>query len=258
MDFLNFDLISFVYSLLGDSLYNLTNNGVHIGIITGSDEDYLREQMGEFLSKSSSRYKTHLMPCNGTKYFKPPQTAEEQHELIYSVDMKSELGKNKFNQLMACIIKQQASGKLDNFPLTGHFIQYRGSMINWCPIGRNATKQDREVFQQFDKNFGISSFRRTVLGQIREEFTNAKLDVNIKLGGETSFDIFPFGWDKTYALRHFPNKTCWFIGDACHEGGNDHEIYEHLKKEGRAFHTSSPTETGEIIRKHILPAIKHL
>ena len=43
---------SFDQKLLSQSLYQLTNKGVHIGIITGSDEDYLREQMGDFLQKS--------------------------------------------------------------------------------------------------------------------------------------------------------------------------------------------------------------
>ena len=31
-------------------------------------------------------------------------------------------------------------------------------------------------------------------------------DVDIKLGGETSFDIYPKGWDKTYCLKNFKNS----------------------------------------------------
>ena len=85
-------------------------------------------------------------------------------------------------------------------------------MINWCPIGRNATSNDREKFSNFDKSFGTSTFRRTVLEQMREEFSNAQIPVEIKLGGETSFDIYPEGWDKTFAMQHFPDSKIYFLG----------------------------------------------
>ena len=84
------------------------------------------------------------------------------------------------------------------------------------------------------------------------------MDVTVKLGGDTSFDIYPNGWDKTYALTHFDRNQWdfWFIGDRCDETGNDYEIYRELKKEGRAFHTSSPEETVEFLDWYILREIK--
>lgn len=83
---------SFDEHLLGQSLYGLTNAGIHIGIITGSDEDYLRQQMGSFIQSASSRYKIHLLPCNGTKYFKPPEFANQDYKLIHEVSMEQQLG----------------------------------------------------------------------------------------------------------------------------------------------------------------------
>ena len=77
------------------------------------------------------------------------------------------------------------------------------------------------------------------------------------MGGDTSFDIYPTGWDKTYALKYFENRTCWFVGDRCSPGGNDYEIYELLKKSNRAFQTSNPIQTGWIIREEIIPHFKH-
>ena len=62
---------AFSPKILEPSLLKLSEYA-NIGIITGSDEDYLREQMETFLYGSSCRYKTHLLPCNGTKYLKPP------------------------------------------------------------------------------------------------------------------------------------------------------------------------------------------
>jgi phosphomannomutase len=77
------------------------------------------------------------------------------------------------------------------------------------------------------------------------------LNVEVKLGGDTSFDIFPTGWDKTYALKHFPFYSHWFVGDRCGHNGNDKEIYDILNYQNRAFETKSPQETGEITKRII-------
>ena len=38
--------------------------------------------------------------------------------------------------------------------------------------------------------------------------------VEVKLGGSTSFDIFPKGWDKTYVMNHLDNYShIYFVGD---------------------------------------------
>ena len=79
--------------------------------------------------------------------------------------------------------------------------------------------------------------------------------VQVKLGGETSFDIFPEGWDKTYALKHFSDYTCWFVGDRCGENGNDKEIYDALVRERRAFSTTDTHKTSIIIER-IIKSIK--
>ena len=136
-------------------------------------------------------------------------------------------------------------------PLTGHFISYRGSMINWCPIGRNANFEQREQFIKLDKSV-FPSLRKREIDKISYKINlRCKNKVSVKLGGETSFHIFPDGWDKTYALQHFPEYTCWFVGDRCGEGGNDKEIYDTLIRDNRAFATSDTTKTAVIIEKII-------
>ena len=54
--------------------------------------------------------------------------------------MREELGELQFTTIMRFILQRQAQLHLYNIPMTGHFIDYRGSMINWCPIGRNASE----------------------------------------------------------------------------------------------------------------------
>lgn len=218
-----------------------------IGIVTGSDFDYLNQQIGALIDHPKIRKRLHLLPCNGTKHYCPPKS-NEKHQLVFSNDMLKELGRRNFQKLMLILIEQQQSFATDRFPLTGHFINYRGSMINWCPIGRNATSGDREFFVEYDKSF-TPSLREQYLERLRHYITLKRvLNVEVKLGGDTSFDIFPTGWDKTYALKHFPFYNHWFVGDRCGENGNDKEIYDLLSPQNRSYQTYSPQETGEITK----------
>ena len=221
-----------------------------IGIVTGSGFEYLKQQIGALIDHPKIRKKLHLLPCNGTKHYCPPKS-NEKHQLVFKNDMLKELGRRNFQQLMLILIEQQQSFATDRFPLTGHFIDYRGSMINWCPIGRNATSEDREFFVEYDKSFQ-PSLRERYIERLQHYIDLKKvLNVEVKLGGDTSFDIFPSGWDKTYALKHFPFYNHWFVGDRCGTKGNEKEIYDFLKHRNRAHETTSPKETGEITKRII-------
>jgi len=226
-----------------------------IGIVTGSDHNYVLQQMGLLMENSEIRYKLHILPCNGTKYYPPPQAAAQSHELTFQKNMREELGELQFSTIMRFILQRQAQLHLYNIPMTGHFVNYRGSMINWCPIGRNATDHDRKRFEEFDKL--DNSFRMNEIKGF-EKFllkTNMSDRLTIKLGGETSFDIYPKGWDKTFALQHFKDWECWFVGDRCGHNGNDQAIYERLRVHGRAFEVKSTKDTLNLIFDEIIPRI---
>ena len=226
-----------------------------IGIVTGSDYNYVLQQMGLLMENSEIRYKLHILPCNGTKYYPPPESASHKHELTYEKNMREELGEMQFSSIMEHILRRQSQLHLYNLPLTGHFVDYRGSMINWSPIGRNANDSDRRRFQEFDgpdSGFRIDEVKG-FKGYTRRSGINDK--VEIKLGGETSYDIFPIGWDKTFALQHFEDYQCWFIGDRCEDGGNDQTIYEKLRVHGRSFKVKTTKETLHLIFDEIIPRI---
>ena len=235
---------SFDSKQLQQQLYNLSNAGSEIGIITGSDENYLREQMGVFLHNSPTRYKMHLLPCNGTKYFKPPESADEDYKLVSEVSMETFLGEKDYRTVVQELIYSQVDTSHYQVPLTGHFINCRGSMINWSPIGRNASKKQRKRFVEFDKETG---FRTRILDELRAILKLRGLEnkVTIKLGGDTSFDVYPKGWDKTYGLKHFAGWDVWFVGDRCFPNGNDYEIYQACM--GQSYVSEGPEMTIEII-----------
>lgn len=73
------------------------------------------------------------------------------------------------------------------------------------------------------------------------------------IGGQISFDVFPEGWDKTYALRFVEEfETVHFFGDKTFEGGNDYEIYESERTQGHAV--TCPEDTIKLIDELFLNA----
>ena len=223
---------------------------VEIGFVTGSDLEYVKEQMWPALEKKIIRDNCHILPCNGTQYYIPGDVSGT-FKGVYRTDMYTAIGHEKFQEVVKTLIRFQARlSEMDDMPLTGHFIQNRGSTINWCPIGRNAVTGDRQQFKALDKLYNI---RKNYLPQLRHELLHAGVDnVTVKLGGSTSFDIYPNGWDKTYALNHFSKETeFWFIGDKCTPDGNDYEIFSALREEKRSFQVSHFRDTIELVEELI-------
>ncbi len=216
-----------------------------VGIVTGSDYNYIIQQMGKFLKNSAASYHIHLLPCNGTKWFKPPVFHEKNHTLNYNISMEHFLGSNSFQELMKVLIKMQNEiSNLGLLQLKGNFIDFRGSTINWCPIGRCSNEEDRKRFIEYDKR---EFFRLRYIERLKLHLKKYGLSekICIKIGGQTSFDIFPVGWDKTFAFKHFPNWNYWFVGDKCEGAGNDREIYDACKSQ--SFKTTGPAATKDII-----------
>ena len=194
------------------------------------------------------------MPCNGTKYYRPPTVSTEEHQLVFEKDMKSQVGKQVFDELMSFLIGRQARIRYSGIPLTGHFIDYRGSMVNWCPIGRNAKPEDRQYFVAYDLKYEARSQEMQSIEKFLDDHNYHDI-LTVKLGGSTSFDIYPRGWDKTFCLRHFEPRQFWFIGDRCRPSGNDYELYKYLESAGYSFKTTGPNQTKEIILNQIIPGV---
>ncbi|KAG8691607.1 Phosphomannomutase [Ceratobasidium sp. 423] len=130
----------------------------------------------------------------------------------------------------------------------GTFVEFRNGMINVSPIGRNATVQERHDFEKHDKEHGI---RKKFVATLKEKFPDYGLTFSI--GGQISFDVFPTGWDKTYALRHVEGEgfeEIHFFGDKTYQGGNDYEIYSDPRTIGHSVTT--PEDTMRILRKMFL------
>jgi phosphomannomutase len=75
--------------------------------------------------------------------------------------------------------------------------------------------QERYDFEAYDK---IHHVRSTFVEALKKQFPDYGLTYSI--GGQISFDVFPHGWDKTFALRHVEDEKfdeIHFFGDKVHK-----------------------------------------
>lgn len=229
---------------------------VQIGIISGSGLNYILEQCEELLDRDRYDLDILLMPCNGTKMYEYNLANGISRNKLLNQNIRTHLGDRKFKRIITTLLRYQidimenyeCSEKL-NF--TGTFIDNRDTLINWCPIGRNANNFDRLKFKDCDE---YHDMRSKLVNNLRKDPVFSGL--TIKIGGDTSIDIYPHGWDKTFILKetgHFKYYELFFVGDRCGPNGNDREIYEYVKdiNEKNAFEVKSPDITEIIIDSFI-------
>ena len=230
-------------------LIRLQDSGFRVGIVTGSGLQYVLEQFrgfGSEVSKNLVSNNIELLPCNGTQRYLPQGDGKDFKMVSPAISMRDELGWSAWYRLQRFLAEEQARiiRLWDNLPYTGNFVSYRTSLLNWCPIGRDAGPEDRKIFEDFDRQ---DNFRRSYLNVLKGGFEDIRISVTVKLGGSTSFDIYPRGWDKSYALRWYSGEEVWFVGDRCGIDGNDHEIYVAVKSFNRGIEVKSPADIPDVI-----------
>lgn len=206
-----------------------------IGIITGSGIKYIEEQI-DFVHKNLIFY-----PCNGTQCFKLNNLGVLKEKYNYS--MKEVIKDyNKVLEILDFYLELMFQELDFDFVIDGDVLQERESMINICPIGRGSKKLKREKFIEFDKKHG---FREKWLNELRK--TLNEYGVDVVLGGQTSFDVFPFGWDKSFVIDVI-DEPILFFGDAIKPNGND---YCMLRPEKKVICVSvnNPDDTLNFLKK---------
>ncbi|KAM0677880.1 Phosphomannomutase 1 [Binucleata daphniae] len=183
---------------------------VYIGFVGGSDIDKQKEQMG---ANCLSLF-DYGFPENGLSFYEGTELKEQKK-------MIEVLGEERYKEFVNWCLSYLA--KIDIPIKRGNFIEFRSSMVNISPIGRNCSRQERAKFKEFDN---IKKIRETMVEAMIERFKD--FDLHFSIGGEISIDCFPKGWDKRYCIRHIHDKgikDIYFFGDMTHSGGNDYEIF---------------------------------
>ncbi|PWN39169.1 eukaryotic phosphomannomutase [Ceraceosorus guamensis] len=200
------------------------------GFLGGSNLGKIMEQLRSDASPDPLRAFDWGFAENGLTAFRDGKTLASQSFIEW-------LGEEKYKKLVRFVLRYIAD--LDIPIMRGTFIEFRNGMINVSPIGRDCSLPERLAFQTYDDEHQIRSKFVEVL---QKEF--ADYGLTFAIGGQISFDIFPNGWDKTYALRHIDPKEydeIHFFGDKTHKGGNDHEIFEDARTIGHTV--KNPEDT---------------
>ena len=156
------------------------------------------------------------------------------------------LGYDKYKEFINFCLKYIAD--LDIPIKAGTFVELRTGLVNVSPIGRNCSQEERDAFVAFNKEQKIlEKFRETLVKNFAEKF---KLEISI--GGQISFDVYPVGWDKRYCLQFLEKlyDNIIFFGDKGYYGGNDYEIMTDPRIT-RGIRVQNPENTIECVNKII-------
>lgn len=204
-----------------------------IGIVGGSDLEKMFEQLN---GQGILQQFDYVFPENGLVQIE--NGVEVGKESIHT-----HLGEKTLQRFINFVLRYLSELEL---PFKrGTFLEFRNGMMNVCPIGRQCTKEERLIFNQYDNEHHV---REKMIETLHKEFPD--IDLTYSIGGQISFDAFPKGWDKTFALRHVTKpgknyKQIHFFGDKTEKGGNDHEIYTDPRTIGHKV--ASPDDTRRIL-----------
>ena len=198
-------------------------------VVTGSNYEKTFEQMGSALMSTQICYN-----CSGN-----------------SVHLKGvEVYKSEWT--LPSNMEKFLEGTLERHPYaekTGNHIEHRPGLVNFSVVGRNADKEQRQKYVQYDEK---TSDREIISNRFNKIY--AKHGVLAQIAGETGIDIMPIGAGKSQILTDFNEEdVIYFFGDKCSKGGNDYDIAESLKlwPHGKVYHVKDWTETFKHLREII-------
>ena len=189
---------------------------VTVGFVGGSDLKKQREQLGP-----------NVLGMFDYSFSENGLVAYKGEDCIGEANFARFLGEDNLKRLINWTLAYLS--KVDCPVKRGTFIEFRTGMLNISPVGRQCSQSERDAFEEYDK---AAKVRPAMVAAMKEEFKD--LGLTFSIGGQISFDVFPNGWDKRYALQFVEKDfdTIHFFGDKCFEGGNDFEIFTDPRTEG--------------------------
>ena len=167
-------------------------------IVSGSDYIKSLEQLGpDILSKAKM-----IFSCCGNEVRKDGQ-------IIYQNLWKPSL------ELLDELAKLLEQSK---YPIkTGRHVEIRTGLVNFSIVGRNADKDQRAAYKNYDL---LAGERDSIALRLQASFP----DLEIGVAGETGMDIYSQGANKAQIVRYLDSRPIIFFGDRTRPGGNDHAL----------------------------------
>lgn len=178
----------------------------------------------------------YLLPTSGCQIFHYDETQNDWQ--ILAQEKLSEEFETKAKEALDFVIKS------DQFEISaesfGPRVEDRGAQVTFSALGQEAPLDKKKVWDPDQKK------RLKIKAKLEEMIP----EVDISIGGATSIDILPKGFNKAVGLQKLLNllleekSDLIFVGDALFPGGNDYSMHE------AGFATikvGGPTETKQLI-----------
>lgn len=193
-------------------------------LITGSDPDKTKEQVGDDLWAHSVSYN-----CAGNHVF---VRGVEVYKSTWHIP----------NDLEVWLEQQIISSKYKT--QTGKHIEHRVGLCNFSVVGRNATPAQRKDYFEWDG-------KNTERSKLAEMINLAWPTVEAAVAGETGIDIYQRGTGKEQILTQVAGcEPIHFFGDKQLLGGNDYSLAQAILKNnmGHCYNVRDWEETFEILK----------
>lgn len=132
---------------------------------------------------------------------------------------------------------------------TGLHIEHRPGMVNFSIVGRNATGEQREEYAKWDTRH--QERKRNAV-----KLMTKHPEIDVKVGGEISIDIYPRGLDKSQAISHIRevdelSGPIVFFGDRCDPDGNDYSVVQVLGPSDTVHAVESYKDTFQLLQAYV-------
>ena len=133
---------------------------------------------------------------------------------------------------------------------TGRHHEERVGMLNFSVVGRNATPDERKIYEEYD-----AKFKERI--KIVEKLSKKYKGIDFVIGGAVSIDIFNEGNDKSQVMKRLDNRLqeqrVVFVGDRIPFPGNDHSLAAALHKHpnGHAIEVENWKDTAKLLSTNL-------
>ncbi len=198
-------------------------------LASGSDLDKIKEQVPAHLLKKCGG----IFSCSANQFH---IGGELQYENQFIPDEKLVTELEKLIKASPYAIR------------TGNHIEYRPGMINFSIVGRAASPTERTEYYKWDEKHQERKRMAVLLMAFRP-------DLDVKIGGQISIDIYPRGYDKSQAVsylkEHYPRQPIFFFGDRTGQHGNDYSAAQALGDKDRVFPVRNYLKTQELLKFYL-------
>ncbi len=227
---------------MADILFSLAKERKVVIISGGSFHQFEKQFLPSFNIKNSDQdliySNLYLLPTSGSRRF---QYNFENKE--WQVTDTEEMPKEVRLKVLVVLKDLILSGKYDMVPIIAgdEIIEDRITQITLSALGQHAPLEDKKIWDP-------DQLKRQ---EIKKELELLLPEVDINIGGTTSLDILPKGFNKAKGLIRLIDNLeiekidMIFVGDAIFPGGNDYSPYEAGIE---CLKTSGPAETVKIIK----------